>query len=845
MEDPAREGSPSSPTAPMTFNVDENGTTEDSDAHQNGMADGGYSTDQSVESPSCTVSLPDELDEVEDSSLEVSNCTSGSSYTLRMEGSGTSAGSSFSDAVPPEYEFLGPFTSAPISATFISDMRLFRKNVDGESILHLLACRGHAQLMNRVLRVAEILQHSLEPEDLDVLTQRDGFTLRTPIEEGLMVGHLDCVRLLIEFVAKTDQMKRLFVDEDLLKVAVLFDQQDSTKNLEALKMLIGFGFHSGLAKSITLADLKERCDVTRLLLYFQTQMVNALEYVTVHPNHSVSLKTGRIKWEGFNLRHMEGEWLHDAYDAVDSVSRAFNDPKRKVHENFRYSQTFFRNLGARCLHYFSNKVPIPSSPKQFYSCVVPIIEMNLSENHLTSVPPELFQQPHLRSLKLSHNELKELPTSDVVHETLYSCPKLRKLELDWNCLESLPEELCRGVGRTLEELNVVHNHLKKLPPGLWVMKKLKKLNLSQNKLSHLHVFSSAKYFFNTELTRRVVTSFEATPSGMLKIAEGGRMEWDQEALCKVEQYLIELISFLKTVLVIQEKDDPSINLAQAVIDIHWRRYRDYENYTQIPRSAETCCIADLNTEEEEEEEEESSLIKIGLSGLDELHLNNNLFQELPWDLPCIAPNLRKVYLMQNLITDLDVIHGPPSKISTLCLGHNRIATTMKLRSPNLPCASPLLLLSNQYDRANLYCSHCNRTQVERLSKLSLEHNHLTQFNLVNLANDCSIEDLPQNLETYANIELQQLFPALAVLNLARNHLEQVPSHMEKLTSLSSLDLSGNTAITELPEELGKMNPQVFITLQLDELFIKNIPHSILETKSARNIICYLKAIREK
>ena len=751
----------------------------------------------------------------------------------------TLTASTSSNYIPTESDFLPVYysTSEPIPASFIPDIKLFRKNMDGKSILHILAYQGHSQLLGTVLKVAERLKHVLEDDELSVLTQRDGFTLRTPIEEGLMVGNVDCVRLLIEFAENTRLMKRLFEDEDLLKVAVLFDQGGPARNVEALKMLIEFGFNSGLAKSITLADLKEHSDVTRLLLFYQTQIVNSLEYATVHRNHTVSLKAGHIKWEGFNLRHIEGEWLRDANGAVDSVSRILNDPPDcKIG-----TQNFFRKLGASCLRYFEN-LNIPTTLERLY--IIPIVEMNLAENHLTTVPPAIFQQPHLRTLKLSHNELQELPVSGSVHETLYSCHRLHKLELDWNQLRTLPEELCRGVGRSLEELNLVHNHLTELPPGLWVMRRLKKLKLNQNKLTRLHLFSGPRYFTDPLLTQRVVMLFEATSDGVLKTAEGSDVERDQEVLGKVQSYLTHLMSFLKTVLVMLDKDDPTANLARAVIDIHWRRYSGCEDGVCIAHSASASLIDTCF--ELAEDENGTSLIQTGFSALQELHLDENCFKEIPWDLPCIAPNLSKLFLTENKITDVDIVHGPPSEIKTLCLSKNRIVNTLKMRSTSLPCASPLFLLSTQPERASCftYCTHCQRTHLNHLAKLTLDHNLLTKFDLIDVSKNTHEEELSQNLQAFTSIDIELLFPNITVLNLSHNQLKYVPRNIEKLTSLSSLYLSGNTAITELPEELGVMNPQVFLTLFLDGVFIKNIPQSILNT-STRNIICYFKSIREK
>ena len=744
--------------------------------------------------------------------------------------------SSSSSNVPAELDYLGPCNSAAVPARSLTDMKLFRKNTDGESILHVLACRGHSKLLSIVLKVAEKLKHLTGDGELGVLIQREGFTLRTPIEEGLLAGNLECVRLLVQFVdKKTKYMKKLFEDEDLLQMAILFDRDDPAKNVEAVKMLIGFGFRSGLAKSITLADMKERHDITRCLLYYQTQVQNSLKCATVHHDYTLGLKLGRIMWEGFNLHHIEGQWLWDANSAVDSVAQIFHN---KISKDFRFTQKFSCKLGEKCLSY---DFPTTSPPNCLHQSIVPITEINLSENHLTTVPAELFQQPHLRRLKLSHNELKELPTSDTIHRTLYSCPKLHKLELDWNKLQFIPEEFCRGVGKSLEELNLVHNELTELPPGLWVMRKLKKLKLNQNNLTCLHTLSSPRYLGDTELTQKVVMLFEATSTGDLQFAQGSDVVKDQKVLHQVKHYLTQLMSFLKTVLVMLDKDDPCANLAQAVIDVHWRRYRQPENsQSTITGCIEACCRA-------EEDDDEMSLVQTGFTSLQELHLDENAFTELPWDLPCVVPNLSKLYVTGNKITDLDIVHGPPSHITTLCLSKNQIGNTMKIRPTSLPCGSLLFLLSTQPEREAScnYCSHCQHTQLRHLGKLALDYNQLTKFALIDIANSTVQEEELQEIQTYANLDFELLFPRISVLNLSHNKLGQVPHQIERLPSLSALYLSGNTAITELPEELGIMNPQVFLSLFLHGVFIKNIPQSILSTRSTRDIICYLKSIREK
>ena len=798
--------------------------------------DPGYATSEGSSSlPNSGPTTPTELDEpARHIDLSSSFGTSGSSHTLIFEAS------TDSENIALEANFFGTYPDPPpVTTKVLSGDKLFRKNVQGESIFHVLAGQGHLQLLKKVLKVAEIIQHTLTTEDLDVLTERKGFTHHIPIEEGLLKGNLGCVRVLLDFARKTKRMKKHFLDESLLKIAVF------SKKVEAVKLLLEFGFYHGLVMAITIAVFQKQHAILRILLYYHTLTVNALHLATVHPNDAVTLSVGAIKWDELNLQQIDVLWLRDTFSAVEFISRIFNDSVCTVQDKSRYEQQFFRRLGSHCLDYCTSNpttsapLLLPISSLSSYH-LIPIKEVNLSENQLRSVPAELFQMPHVRILRLNNNELQELPTS-ITGEVIYTSPRLRQLFLDWNKLQTIPEDLCRDLGNSLEELNISFNKLTDLPPGIWIMKKLRRLTLQHNKLHRLHYFSERKYFFNGEVSRKIIASFEASHCGLHK-TESGRLEEDQEYMRLLEEDLIRLASFIQTLQALRE-DPYTINPFEKAIDIHWQRFRQLDissptspGLFQSTLGVERCSSV--------EEDKESLMIQNGLSTLQILDLSQNNFITFPWDLPCLAPSLQRLDLRKNKITHFDIIHSPPTELSTLWLSHNMIANTMKLRAPSLPCGSPLLLLSNQPERNNTYCTHCHRFQLENLTNLALDHNRLMSFEVVRPRLG-SNDELPSDIaDSYDSIVIDSLFPRLCVLSLANNFLEKVPKKIHKLTMLSSLNLSFND-ITSLPEEMGKMDPHILLNLQLKGLFLPEIPPSELQDGNGRNIISYLKSIREK
>ncbi|KAF3691390.1 Leucine-rich repeat-containing protein 40 [Channa argus] len=103
--------------------------------------------------------------------------------------------------------------------------------------------------------------------------------------------------------------------------------------------------------------------------------------------------------------------------------------------------------------------------------------LDLHDNQLSSLPSALGELQELQQLRLSHNKLTSLPVE------LCTLKNLRSLTMQQNLLESLPEEL--GHLENLTELDLSNNYLNGLPSSLGYLTCLQKLNLCHNKLSCL------------------------------------------------------------------------------------------------------------------------------------------------------------------------------------------------------------------------------------------------------------------------------------------------------------------------------------------------------------------------
>ncbi|XP_063898869.1 leucine-rich repeat serine/threonine-protein kinase 1-like [Helicoverpa armigera] len=128
-----------------------------------------------------------------------------------------------------------------------------------------------------------------------------------------------------------------------------------------------------------------------------------------------------------------------------------------------------------------------------------LTRIDLSNNELRLLPPELFTMLSLRYLNAAQNKLERLPTLEDPFEEdldskrrkkksktrpeLYSAPVLQELYLQDNRLEELPALLFRLP--SLSTLDVSNNKLRALPAAMWSAPALRDLNVALNHLRDL------------------------------------------------------------------------------------------------------------------------------------------------------------------------------------------------------------------------------------------------------------------------------------------------------------------------------------------------------------------------
>lgn len=124
---------------------------------------------------------------------------------------------------------------------------------------------------------------------------------------------------------------------------------------------------------------------------------------------------------------------------------------------------------------------LPIFPTPILQLAEHIHTLNLSDNQLKELPPEIENLTELECLVLRNNQLTELPVE------IGNLSKLQSLSATHNLLRSLPKEI-----RNLQELKLLilfHNALQSIPEEICCLKNLESLHLNNNpNLSSLTLF---------------------------------------------------------------------------------------------------------------------------------------------------------------------------------------------------------------------------------------------------------------------------------------------------------------------------------------------------------------------
>ena len=626
-----------------------------------------------------------------------------------------------------------------------------------ETSLHIAAREGHVEIVRNLLAVAARSEQLKTPDssveaEAYLFGQQDGKVLmndalpeiivdvmapthqdkKTPLHEAAANGHVEVVKLLVEFMRDYRCPKRPSIDalaglspysgdSDLIHSATptrgespfhsrkaniipgidkltirgrtAFHEAAREGHFEVMDVLLQAGADINAFMRPTL-DVTVNTDLTALVQACLMSRSDIVRYLLQHGATDARLKalarTLRMKIDdvvGLLLCYNGG--IHKLSATTDTRSRS------RPAESSTHSSTVMlcvswnsKNLPyirKEWLELATTEMPRPKN----HSCA--ISQLDISSNKLAEVPIELFQLPHVTHLDMGRNQLKFLPTLPNVANSGWTCQKLTQLDVNANKLTSLPA--CLFALRELKELGANDNNIKEVPVAVWSAPKLHRIYLSRNSLE---VFPSEE----TPLSWAPPPSpaYTSSPAGIsmnlgrgVSLVGNGSLPDSGYSGSQFSSRGIPLQAGLESVGVEETEamrrrrslvlpfSSPSMSLAPRSDRMATTLGRKKNSQTQVQfvsRRFES--FHDTNLQEDEYEDLDTPDLTDEKEAfpLEVLDLSHNSLSSVPVGLSCLAPKLQKLNISHNNVKSLGVINDYPVEIEMLDACHNELHTAI-------------------------------------------------------------------------------------------------------------------------------------------------------------------------
>ncbi|HSW76919.1 MAG TPA: leucine-rich repeat domain-containing protein [Candidatus Saccharimonadales bacterium] len=216
----------------------------------------------------------------------------------------------------------------------------------------------------------------------------------------------------------------------------------------------------------------------------------------------------------FQLCQVNKTLCHQHDDLFQRIyQRLYSQTGMAVFKNKTAAMKWFQLLKL-CYQLSRLRLLLPSLKNYTMKALYTMIALNLSNQQIKVLLPEMGQLSHLQYLDLSNNQLSALPPEmgQLIHlQTLYlfknqlnalppemgQLSHLQYLNLSNNQLSALPPEIGQLIN--LQELSLSYNQLSELPPEIGQLRALQYLYLSKNNFSSVFINKLTRQLLNTTI----------------------------------------------------------------------------------------------------------------------------------------------------------------------------------------------------------------------------------------------------------------------------------------------------------------------------------------------------------
>ena len=376
-----------------------------------------------------------------------------------------------------------------------------------------------------------------------------------------------------------------------------------------------------------------------------------------------------------------------------------------------------------------------------------LMSLNLGLNRLTEIPELDF--PKVSSLILSKNNI-----SFISPDTFLRLPDLKYLDISENAVSDLAANIFYPLSK-LTEINLSKNELTRVQPGQFNESIINVINLSNNKIEHIHsnAFESLLFLHTLDLGMNKIQHIDDSAFFNTPFLHILRLNENQLTTFKEEYF---------------ELDIGIEQIELRILDLS----KNNIVFLLHPSSDKLSKLTWLNLADNRISLFPADLVK-NLKDLQHLNLEGNSIDRLKDFDFANSPRLRELNLAHNKINEIsEKAMQNSTQLQRLDLSYNDLT---RLPSDVFIGLSRLWMDLSHNNLREFPETIFHRTKIQELQSLNLAYN---KFPVVPVK------------------ALRHQYFFLSDLNLANNRIRNVPSNAEILVNIMGLDLSNNPLTTD-------------------------------------------------